>query len=125
MKESEWKRKEKSKKRKGIKKQFWLSEKDAAVLKDYAERTGLTEVSLIRLLLRGYAPKERPDDRFYDVMNQLSSISNNINQLARKANSLNFIDAPMLYREAEEWIKFRLEVQRHFICPDRTHWFDK
>lgn len=113
------------KKRKGIKKQFWLSEKDAAVLKDYAERTGLTEVSLIRLLLRGYAPKERPDDRFYDVMNQLSSISKNINQLTRKANSLNFIDAPMLYREAEEWIKFRLEVQRHFICPDRTHWFDK
>ena len=112
-------------KRKGIKKQFWLSEEDNAVLKRYAKETGLTEAALIRMLLRGYAPKEKPDARFYEVMNQLSSIGNNINQLARKAHALNFIDAPMLYREAEEWIKFRSEVQHHFIYPDKAPWYGR
>ena len=31
--------------------------------------------------------KRQPDDRFYDVMRELSSIGNNINQLAAKANT--------------------------------------
>ena len=53
----------------------------------------LSEAGLIRLLIRGYEPKEKPDDRFYDVMRELSSIGNNINQLAAKANTLGFIDA--------------------------------
>ncbi len=33
--------------RKGIKKQFWLSEKDAADLKQKAQRCGVTETSEI------------------------------------------------------------------------------
>ena len=106
--------------RKGIKKQFWLTKDQADDLRQKAESTCLTEAGLIRLLLRGYAPKERPDDRFYEAMNQLSSISNNINQLAKKANSLNFIDAPMLYREVEKWQRFRADIERNFIRPDKS-----
>ena len=44
--------------------------------------------SVIRLLLKGYEPREKPDERFYDVMRELSAIGNNINQLAAKANTL-------------------------------------
>ena len=40
----------------------------------------------MRLLVRGYEPKERPDERFYEVMRQLSSIGNNVNQMARATN---------------------------------------
>lgn len=80
----------------------------------------MTESALIRMLMKGYCPKERPDDRFFEMMNQLSAISNNINQLAKKANSLNFIDAPMLYREAQKWQDFRSEIMRRFIYPDKS-----
>lgn len=106
--------------RKGIKKQFWMTREDAEELRRKAESSCLTEAGLIRILLRGYCPKERPDDRFFEMMNQLSAISNNINQLAKKANSLNFIDAPMLYREAQEWQDFRSEIMRRFIYPDKS-----
>ena len=39
------------------------------------------------MLLIGYEPREKPDERFYDVMRELSAIGNNINQLAHQANA--------------------------------------
>ena len=70
-----------------IKKQFWLSPQDARELKRKAKLCGITETAVIRILLHGYEPKEKPDARFYEAMRQLSAIGNNINQLARKANA--------------------------------------
>ena len=86
-------------KRRTVKKQFWFSRDEAQDLQKKAKKTCLTEAALVRLLVRGYEPKERPDERFYDVMRQLSSIGNNINQLAAQANSLSFVDAQKLQKE--------------------------
>ena len=74
----------------------------------------------MRLLVRGYEPKERPDERFYDVMRQLSSIGNNINQLAAQANSLSYVDAQKLQKEAERWHKFQADVERQFLRPEKS-----
>ena len=103
-----------------IKKQFWFSRDEAQDLQKKAKKTCLTEAALVRLLVRGYEPKERPDERFYDVMRQLSSIGNNINQLAVKANTLGFVDAPQLKKEAERWHKFQADVERTFLRPDKS-----
>ena len=85
-----------------------------------AKNTCLPEAALVRLLVRGYEPKERPDERFYDVMRQLSSIGNNINQLAAQANSLSFVDAQKLQKEAERWHKFQADVERQFLRPEKS-----
>ena len=85
-----------------------------------AKKTCLTEAALVRLLVRGYEPKERPDERFYDVMRQLSSIGNNINQLAAQANSLSFVDAQKLQKESERWHKFQADVERQFLRPETS-----
>ena len=74
-------------KRRTVKKQFWFSRDEAQDLQKKAKKTCLTEAALVRLLVRGYEPKERPDERFYDVMRQLSSIGNNINQITMKINA--------------------------------------
>ena len=74
-------------KRRTVKKQFWFSRDEAQDLQKKAKRTCLSEAALVRLLVKGYEPKERPDERFYDVMRQLSSIGNNINQIARSVNA--------------------------------------
>ncbi len=103
-----------------IKKQFWLSPSDAAELKRKAQLAGLTETAVIRLLLRGYEPKEKPDGRFYDVMRQLSAIGNNINQLAAKANALGFIDTPMLRNEALRWHQIQNEIEKAVLLPDQS-----
>ena len=103
-----------------IKKQFWFSREETQMLQRKAKKACLSEAGLVRLLLKGYEPKEKPDDRFYDVMRELSSIGNNINQLAAKANSLGFIDAPMLKAEAAKWTKFQSEIERTYLKPDKS-----
>ena len=108
-------------KRRTVKKQFWFSRDEAQDLQKKAKKTCLTEAALVRLLVRGYEPKERPDERFYDVMRQLSSIGNNINQLASKANALGFIDAPMLKAEALRWHKFQADIEREFLRPQESN----
>ena len=70
-----------------IKKQFWFSRDEAQDLQKKAKKTCLSEAALVRLLLRGYEPKEKPDDRFYDAMREFSAIGNNIHQISVKANA--------------------------------------
>lgn len=103
-----------------IKKQFWLSKPEAQDLQKKAKKSCLTEAALVRLLIRGYEPREKPDERFYDAMRELSAIGNNINQLALKANALGFIDTQMLKTEALRWHKFQADVERVFLRPEKS-----
>ena len=103
-----------------VKKQFWLSRDEAQELQRKAKKACLSEAGLIRLLVKGYEPKEKPDDHFYDVMRELSAIGNNLNQLTAKANALGFVDAPLLRKEAEKWNKFQCEVERRFLRPEKS-----
>lgn len=106
--------------KRNVDKHIWFSRAEAQELQRKAKKACLSEAGLIRLLIKGYEPKEKPDDRFYDVMRELSAIGNNINQLAAKANTLGFIDAPMLKNEAEKWNKFQAEVERQYLRPDKS-----
>ena len=107
-------------KRRTVKKQFWFSRDEAQDLQKKAKKTCLSEAALVRLLVRGYEPKEKPDDRFYDTMRQLSAIGNNINQLAAQAHSLSFVDGQKLQKEAERWHKFQADVERQFLRPEKS-----
>lgn len=106
--------------KRNIQKIVRFNRKEAQDLEKKAKKACMTEAGLIRLLIRGYEPREKPDDRFYDVMRELSSIGNNINQLAAKANTLGFIDTPMLKSEADKWNKFQSQVEREFLRPDKS-----
>ncbi len=106
--------------RRTIEKHILLNRTEAQDLQKKAKKTCLSEGALIRLLLKGYAPKEQPDERFYDVMRELSAIGNNINQLAVKANSLGFVDVVQLSKEAERWHKFQADIEREFLRPEKS-----
>ena len=106
--------------KKNIQKIVRFSRDEAQDLQKKAKKACLSEAGLIRLLLRGYEPREKPDERFYDVMRELSSIGNNINQLAVKANALGFVDAPQLKKEAERWHKFQADIERTYLRPDKS-----
>ena len=106
--------------KRNIQKIVRFSRDEAQDLQKKAKKACLIEAGLIRLLLRGYEPREKPDERFYDVMRELSSIGNNINQLAVKANALGFVDAPQLKKEAERWHKFQADIERTYLRPDKS-----
>ena len=99
----------------------WLSKSENAELSRKATITGLPKSTVIRLLLNNYEPKEKPDTRFYEAMRQLSAIGNNINQLAAKANTLGFIDTPMLKTEALRWHRFQADIEAVFLRPGESN----
>lgn len=106
--------------KRNIQKIVRFSRDEAQDLQKKAKKACLSEAGLIRLLLRGYEPREKPDERFYDVMRELSSIGNNINQLVVKANALGLVDAPQLKKEAERWHKFQADIERTYLRPDKS-----
>ena len=106
--------------KRNIQKIVRFSRDEAQDLQKKAKKACLSEAGLIRLLLRGYEPREKPDERFYDVMREISSIGNNINQLAVKANALGFVDAPQLKKEAERWHKFQADIERTYLRPGKS-----
>lgn len=103
--------------KRNIKKQFWFNAEEAKELKIKAEKAYITEAALVRMLVTGFEPKEKPEDRFYAAMRELSAIGNNINQLAAKANALGFIDAPMLKNEVIRWHRFQADIESQFLRP--------
>ena len=102
-----------------IKKQFWFNREEAQDLQKKAKKTCLTEAALVRLLIRGYEPKEKPDERFYDFTRELSRVGNSLNQLAAKANSLGYIDVPLLEEEVRKLHKFQADIEDEFLNHDR------
>lgn len=104
----------------GIKKQFWLSAHDNELLKDKARKTCLNEVSLIRFLIRGFEPKEKPGVEFYAAMNDIASFSEEINHLAYLLQSQNEDVAECLDLEVKRWHQFQSEIEKRFLIPERS-----
>ena len=77
-----------------IKKQLWLNEQENNRLKENAKKAGLSESGYIRNLILGYKLKEQPTEIIFEMMNQIRAIGTNLNQIARKANTLDMIDVP-------------------------------
>ena len=68
-----------------------LNEQEHAHLKRLSETTGLKMEPLIRQLILGRDVKPRPPENLAELLRQISAVGNNINQIAKVANSSNFI----------------------------------
>ena len=99
---------------------FRLNDEEAAYLYGLVEKSGRSKEALLRSMLMGYRLCEKPDPEFYQIMRELSAIGNRINQLAAKANALDFIDTPMLRDEARKWHDFQLDVRKNYLLPKRA-----
>ena len=70
-----------------IKKQLWLNQNEDKILKGKASKAGLSEAEFLRSIIKGYRIKEQPNEIILKFMRQLYGIANNINQIAKVANS--------------------------------------
>ena len=99
---------------------FRLNEEEAEYLYELVRKSGRSKEAFLREMVKGYQLCEKPDPEFYRIMRELSAIGNRINQLAAKANALNFIDTPMLREEAREWHDFQLDVRKKYLLPRKV-----
>lgn len=103
-----------------IKKQFWLSEKENAEFMKKVELCGLPQSTVIRMLIKGYEPREKPDKEFYDSMRRFYAMSNNLNQIAVKANSLGFVDTRLLKDQIDKLNKLQFEIEKKYLHPEKS-----
>ena len=68
-----------------------LNEQEYAHLKRQSEITGLKMEPLVRQLILGWDVKPRPPENLAALLRQMSAMGNNINQIAKVANSSKFI----------------------------------
>ena len=104
-----------------IKKQVWLNEEETKTLKQNARKVGLNESEYIRSLIMGYKPKELPDEKFYNYMNQLRGIGINLNQIARKANSLDLVDAPFYRKTYNKLNEFMQLIKKNYLDIEKEN----
>lgn len=67
--------------------QFRLTEKEYIKFKRQLELTGLSAEKFIRSMLAEIEIKEHPSDKYFEVLRLVANISNNINQIAHVVNA--------------------------------------
>jgi len=78
-----------------------LSKDELHTLDNKVKKTGMSRESYMRTVLSGYAPIESPPVEYFDVLRELHAIGNNMHQIAYRANSLQFLDAPYYKKNAD------------------------
>ena len=99
---------------------FRMTEEEAEYLYELVRKSGYSKEALLRAMVKGYRLCEKPDPEFYKILRELSAIGNRINQLAAKANALNFVDALMLKEEAQRWHEFQIAVRKKYLLPRKA-----
>lgn len=98
-----------------IKKQFYLNEKENYILKNKCDRAGISESTFFRKCILNNNIKEKPDDRFYDCLENLRGIATNINQLAKKANTDGYVNEGQYIMLSEDVKKLILNLRERFL----------
>jgi len=84
-------------------------------LSNKIQRANITKSEFVRRAIANAVINEKPDREFYEAMKQMIRIGNNLNQLTKKANSLNFIDIDEYKKQSQDWNKFMNEVKKKYL----------
>ena len=68
-----------------------LNEKEQSHLMEHFRNSGLTKSKYLRALILGQEIHPRPPEEIDELLRQMSAIGNNINQIAKVANSAHFV----------------------------------
>ena len=90
------------------------------MLKAKAEAACVSDSALVRMLIKGYEPKPKPES-FNECVHQLAKLGANVGQLLAKANSLNFIDTPTLISLNNSIQTLISDMTEVYINPERVN----
>ena len=98
-----------------------LSQEEKTLLENSARCCGLSKTAYLRRLILGAEVRALPSQEIKALRTEIHHIGNNINQLAVKANTLGFIDTPMLKAEALRWHRFQADIEAVFLRPGESN----
>ena len=92
-----------------------LNEIEYTKLQNDIAKAQTTISDYLRKLIINGKVKQKPGYDFYIVMKEMNHIGINLNQLAKKANTLNYIDKEEYNLQAKEWKQFTKKVKEKFL----------
>lgn len=96
---------------------FRLNEQEAEAFRARVKRSGLTQESYMRQVIRGEIPRDAPPPDYYAMMKELHKIGNNLNQIAQKAHVLNVIDVQRYDRDMKNFEETVRLITEAVILP--------
>ena len=96
---------------------FWMTYDEYYNLRGRAEKVGLSVSELIRELANNFEPREKPPEEFYEAIKQIRILSNNMNQIARRANALGFVDELEYKKNAERVSQLIIDIKKEYLLP--------
>lgn len=100
--------------RRNYQKKIYLNEMEKNILEMTAEKTGLSQSDILRLLIVGGRPKEKPGDRFYMIMEDIRLEIKDLQKIVKKYSP----NEPEIKSIIEKLDKMRVEILDEVICHD-------
>ncbi len=95
--------------------QFWVNDDEHHKLARYAAKTKMTKSAYLRRIINGYLPKEAPPFEYHQMMRELRSIGNNLNQLTHRAHVIGTIDYEVYEENARKVAALTAEMAQVFL----------
>ena len=99
-----------------IKKNFYINYEEQEALRNKCYAVGLSESELIRCLIKGFVPKEKPGKEFYEEIKNLRQIGNNLNQLTKYANTTGILREVEIIKIKDLVEKFIYDLQKKYLA---------
>ena len=97
----------------------YLNDEEYAHFLKSVEETGVTKEGYVRSLLTCNIPPPIVPNELHQIIKELRSIGNNINQIARLANATNHIKADEYKSNADKLFKEILEIKQVIARPTK------
>jgi len=94
-----------------------LNQKEADILNEKVKKSCLSREAYLRQLINGLVPQDAPPPDYYSMMKELYRIGNSLNQIARKANTLNMIDRPQYNKAVGEFESAVKKITEAVVLP--------
>lgn len=100
--------------------QFYLDDKELEHLDSEVRRTGLNRSSYLRMLILNRVPKERPDQNWEEMRDQLRRIGVTLNQIAHVAHRTNIVDKEMYQEQAALLQEVYTKLGHEALLPEKV-----
>ena len=101
-----------------IRKYYTMNRKEADELKKKARKACRSEAGLVRELIRGYEPREKPGEEFYYAMRNISKMADNLQSILNTTRGLAVEENSLLSGEILRWRQFQADIERRFLTPE-------
>lgn len=96
-----------------------LSLEELANLEQAAALSGMSKSNYLRMLIRGYLPRQTPPEPFQEAMRQLREISGSMTQIAYTAQAQGAVDVQEYSAATQRLFAEILTLERAVMLPEK------